>query len=300
MSKIQRILCPVDFSDVSRHAVEHAVAIARWYEASITGLHVYSPAIVPLPAVGALDTGGMAVVPDIEERQRHDETASFFRKIGVDNLTVNVRVERGSPANTIVACAEDLRSDLIVLGTHGHGGFDHLILGSVTEKVLRKAGCPVLTVPPRVQMTSSLPFRHLLCPVDFSPSSRAAVSLALSLAEEGDAKLTFLHVLEWPPDNDLMSTGPFTMIASREERERDAKIALEMLLPKNLQTRCRPTARLAHGKPYRAILGVAAEEGVDVIVTGVQGRHPLDVMLFGSTTNQVVRRATCPVLTLRH
>ena len=89
-------------------------------------------------------------------------------------------------------------ADLIVMGTHGRGGFQHLVLGSVTERVLRRAVCPVLTVPPRAQSTSRLTFRRLLCAIDFSESSMAALRFALSLAQESEARLTMLHVLEWP------------------------------------------------------------------------------------------------------
>jgi nucleotide-binding universal stress UspA family protein len=85
---------------------------------------------------------------------------------------------------------------LIVMGTHGTSGFQHLVLGSVTERVLRKAACPVLTVPPRAHATSRIPFSRLLCAIDFSESSLVALQFALSLAEESDARLTMLHVLE--------------------------------------------------------------------------------------------------------
>ena len=89
-----------------------------------------------------------------------------------------------------------------MIGTHGAGGFEHLVLGSAAEKVLRKATCPVLTVPPHARATSKLPFKRILCPVDFSDSSRAALDFAFSLAQEGDAELTILHVFEWPADGD--------------------------------------------------------------------------------------------------
>jgi nucleotide-binding universal stress UspA family protein len=85
----------------------------------------------------------------------------------------------------------------------------------------------------------------------------------------------------------------------RPQLERDLTEKLHGLIPNSVRNWCRPTIRIAHGKAYRQILGVAAEDGADLIVMGVLGRNALDLMLFGSTTNQVVRRATCPVLTLR-
>src|SRR5581483_2684811 len=96
------------------------------------------------------------------------------RAIGV--LT-DARVESGPPATAILACATRVGADLIVIGTHGASGFEHLVLGSVTEKVLRRATCPVMTVPPRVRATSRLPFKTIVCPIDFSASSEAALRM---------------------------------------------------------------------------------------------------------------------------
>jgi nucleotide-binding universal stress UspA family protein len=82
-------------------------------------------------------------------------------------LQTSTFVEVGNPAARILEHAASLPADLVVLGTHGRSGFERLMLGSVTEKVLRKAGCPVLTVPPPTAATSKLPFKQLLCPAGF-------------------------------------------------------------------------------------------------------------------------------------
>ncbi len=156
-----------------------------------------------------------------------------------------------------------------------------------------------MTVPPRARTTSTLPFKRLLCPVDFSESSLAALDVAFSLAQEGDAELTIFHVFEWPADDEPLTTRPFTVPEYRHEREYDATARLYQLVPGSAWDWCHPRTRLAHGKAYREILGIASEDNSDLIVMGVHGRNALDLMLFGSTTNQVVRRATCPVLTLR-
>lgn len=297
--QIERILCPVDFSDASRHAIEHAVMIARWYDAQITALHVFNPIYVPVPGLAALDAGDNEALQQSEMRRLYDETLCWFARPQALGIHVDVRVQKGSPAKAIVDCAASVSADVIVLGTHGAGGFEHLVLGSVTEKVLRTAACPVLTVPPRAAAASRLPFRRLLCPVDFSHSSVSALQFALSLAEEGDAELIVLHVVEWPPQPETPPTRPVAAPESHEDCERQLKCALDDLIPASARVWCRPVTRLGHGKPYREILGIATEEAVDLIVMGVHGRTPLDLMLFGSSTNHVVRRAMCPVLTVR-
>jgi nucleotide-binding universal stress UspA family protein len=298
MPEITRILCPVDFSDDSRHAIDHAVVIARWYGASITAVHAYDPILGSVPGVVTM-AGGSVTGQDEITRMRELATA-WFRPAIDAGIPVDVRIELAPASSEILACAASLPADLIVLGTHGATGFEHLVLGSVTEKVVRRATCPVLTVPPRARATSKLPFKRLLCPVDFSDPSIASLQMAFSLAEEGDAELTIFHVVDWPFDEDGMSVRSVIPSEYQQERELAVLARLETLVPDSVRVWCRPTTRLGHGKPYREILGVAAEDGADLIVMGVHGRNALDLMLFGSTTNQVVRRATCPVLSVRN
>jgi nucleotide-binding universal stress UspA family protein len=297
MREIKRILCPVDLSDVSRHAIDHAVLLARWYEARITALHVCNPLVVPMADFTVVGTVPPPVMTEDEINEFRARVRACFDSAG--KIDVDVLVEDGHPANQILARAKAQAADLIVIGTHGTGGFQHLVLGSVTERVLRQATCPVLTVPPHARTTSKLPYKRILCPVDFSDSSLAALEFAFSMAQEGDAEVTILHVCEWPEDDGPLTTRPITAPEYRLERERDLTAQLHALVPDSIRDWCHPSTRLVHGKAYREILGVATEDSSDLIVMGVHGRNALDLMLFGSTTNQVVRRATCPVLTLR-
>jgi nucleotide-binding universal stress UspA family protein len=182
------------------------------------------------------------------------------------------------------------------MGTHGRNGFERLLLGSVTEKVLRKAACPVMAVPPPAVSAGKLPYTRLLCPVDFSDSSEAALRFASSLAEEADARLTILHVFDWQPD-DLM-TARFDTAEYYEAVEQQARERLERLVIDEVRVWCKPETVTTRGKPYREILALADANEVDLIVLGVRGRNPIDLALFGSTANQIVRRARCPVLTV--
>jgi nucleotide-binding universal stress UspA family protein len=210
----------------------------------------------------------------------------------------DARIDEGVPAEQLLQYAHVLPADLIVLGTHGRSGFEHLVLGSVTEKVLRRAGCPVLSVPPRAATTAALPFKRLLCPVDFSEPSIAALHTALSLAEEADAELAVLNVVDWPDDDTFLSET-FDSPEMRKQLEAQTAQRVDALIPDDARVWSRPSAKVAVGKAYREILGTAADMAADLIVMGVHGRNVLDLTLFGSTTNQIVRRATCPVMTIR-
>jgi nucleotide-binding universal stress UspA family protein len=220
---------------------------------------------------------------------------------------VDVAIDSGYAPVEILRNARRVGAGLIVMGTHGLGGFERFVLGSVTEKVLRKATCPVLTVPPRTHSTSRFPFTRVLVAIDFSDWSLAALAFASSLAHESDAALTLVHVVDWPwrepPPPDL-ATLPSEQAAALDEyrryAERSAGNRMEALIADDGQSRGHPVrCRVLHGKPYVEILRMAAEENSDLIVLGVHGRNPVDLALFGSTANQIVRRATCPVLTLR-
>jgi nucleotide-binding universal stress UspA family protein len=289
---VTRILCPTDFSEASDHAIDLAVLLAGAYEARIAAIHVASADFVPLEL--GLSSGGAPGEAEIDALRA--QTRARFSAASRAGVGVDVFVETGLAADQILGRAGGLPADLIVMGTHGSSGFKHLVLGSVTERVLRQARCPVLTVPPRAQATSRVPFRRLLCAIDFSESSVAALEYAASLAGESNAALTMLHVLEWPweeppPPNfeELPAVQGAALAEYRRYREKMASTELEALASVSPGS-SKVTTRLRHGKPYVQILDVAAEENSDLVVIGVHGRNPVDLMLFGSTANVLTLR----------
>lgn len=287
---IERILCPTDFSETSAHAVEYAAAMGTHYHAAITAQHVVS-----------------SLEPWVERTADtlRQHVAAFFNPVIALGLPLEVVIDAGQPAHQIVERASRLHADLIVIGTHGASGFEHFMLGSVTEKVLRKAPCPVLTVPPRAQTASRVPPKRVLCAVDFSDASLTAVRFASSLTSESGSSLTLLHVLQWPwhepPAPSIDSLPPeqgFALAAFRRDAEERARTRLDAVVAE-LTVRSSITTRLASGTPYEQILEVSATEQMDLIVLGVGSRSVLNLALLGSTTNHVVREATCSVLTVR-
>ncbi len=296
MVAINRIVCPVDLSECSRHALDHAVALAQRHEAYLTVLHV---AIPPMRAWLAGFPGGVAEAPPLE---LDVDVADVQRFCGVLPATAagpaTIEVQYGDPARTIVRAAAG--ADLIVMATHGRGGFDRLLMGSVTERVLRTTAVPVLTVPQPLAHLTPVRYRTILCPVDFSSSSNRGLAYALSLAKETDAHLILLHVIEGSPDQP--SFGELVHLSVREyDRflEGHARDRLEAAVPESARAWCRPDARVVHGKAYKQIVQVAAEEGAELIVMGVHGTGILHPRVFASTTPHVIREAGCPVVTLR-
>jgi nucleotide-binding universal stress UspA family protein len=298
MIEIRSILYPIDFSEASRHALEHAVVLAKWYESRITALHVVHAPLFPQPPilVAGFAEAKAPAVPN--HKACEEEMEAWLEPAHRVGLKTDAIVDDGNAAVRILERASSLQADLIVMGTHGLSGFERFVLGSVTEKVLRKATCPVMTVPPAAVTAAKVPYTRLLCPVDFSESSSAALRFAFSLAEESNANLTILHVVDWP-DEGLLAQR-FDEPEFRRRVEEEARSRLEALVPDDVREWCKPSTKIAYGKPYREVLQTAEGEGTDLIVIGVRGRNALDLMVFGSTTNHVVRRAPCPVLTMKH
>jgi nucleotide-binding universal stress UspA family protein len=306
MIEIQRILCPVDFSDFSRRALDYAVAIAKWYESTITLVHV--SAVVPVAAYAP----GSGVLPSAALTPAdRDALLAEMKRFADGEAETIVPIEfdlaEGSTAVEILAKAEGIPADLLVMGTHGRSGFERLILGSVTEKVLRKAACPVLTVPAGVpEAAPATPglFKRILCAVDFSDCSMHALNYAMSVAQEADARLTVMHVIELPPDvprevHETMLAGPQSLREYIALAEEDSRTRLKSAIPDTVRAYCAVDTVLATGKPYREILRVAEEQNADLLLIGIHGRGAIDRLLFGSTAHHLVRQASCPVLTLR-
>ena len=302
MTTIRHILCPLDFSRFSRHALEQAVSIAREFGAEISALHVRAMAAVPeLVAAGSPP----AVVPfgpaPIERSLLLQELRDLEGDVEAAGVTIRTAIEDGDPVKTIVSQAAAWPADMIVMGTHGRTGFERLLLGSVAERVLRKAPCPVLTVPPRAtSATSDLAFARILCAVDLSPASMRALEYAATLAAKDGPGVDVLNVVELlAEEHGLHEAVAVETPSFRAELARAAARRLDDAIPAALRERCRLQPRVTMGKAWKEILRVASEERSDLIVLGVQGRSTADLMLFGSTTQHVVRQASCPVLTIR-
>jgi nucleotide-binding universal stress UspA family protein len=302
MTTIRRILCPLDFSRFSRHALEQAVELAREFGADVHALHVFAvaPVLEDVPA-GVLATLEPVRLPASQRTALTAELREFTHDVEAAGVVVQVALAEGDPVATIVRRATDWPADLIVMGTHGRSGFERLLLGSVAEKVLRKAPCPVLTVPRRViSPTHGLTFGRILCAVDFSPASLRALEYAASLSAREGPGVSVLNVVELfaegggMRDELVLDTPDF-----RAALKRTARARLEAAIPDAVRARCPITETVTMGKAYAEILRVAAEEHSELIVLGVQGRTATDLLLFGSTTQHVVRQAACPVLTIR-
>ena len=291
--KLHRILCGIDFSDCSRHAFDRAVAVARTEHAALTVLHVAPSG------------------PQFDARRLESDMERFLEIDPARGVEVNwVAWEATHVDDEILAQAKRRAADLIVVGTHGRSGFQRLMLGSIAEKVLRKAEPPVLTVPPasvRPSSSRQAPFERILCAIDFSEWSLAGLRYAVSLAERHDARLGVCHVIDLiapiydpivGPLYDPLMSAPvehgYLTAGEIVTRER-----LRSLLTREIRGTIAVDELVAKGKAHHELVQLAGKWRSDLIVMGTHGRHMIDRAVFGSTVEPVVRRAPCPVLTVR-
>jgi nucleotide-binding universal stress UspA family protein len=294
------ILCPVDFSESSDRALDYALSLAKGHRASIAVMHVL-PTVLADPEMYPYLSEPIVVSGEARDKA-YQRLGDFVHRAVAAGIGAEVILEDGDVVDEILAKTKKLGADVVVMGTHGRRGFRRLILGSVTERVLRQSECPVLSIPPsapKPNLDRGEPFRRILCPVDFSPSSRAGLELAMSL-RRGDAALTVLHVVEFympPPFGEAVA---FDVAGFLDRQQTEGRAKLESWVPEPARANARlEIAVLESGSPYRQILQVAEREKSDLIVIGVSGRSSADLAFFGSTANHVVREAPCPVLTVR-
>jgi nucleotide-binding universal stress UspA family protein len=306
--EFNNILCPIDFSDTSIRALTHAAAIARWYEARLEVLHV----------APAFDSG---LIPAMSDRFNvdspfpisHDDiVAEIGRAIDAahaSGLNLKALAQEGRAHEIIVCRAQAQPADLLVMGTHGRSGFNRLLMGSVTEKVRRTAPCPVLTVPPAASEMTGAPvaFKRILCPIDYSPSALRALQYALDLGRQAGGSVIVLYALEYMDLEEPPEPSPFdpchqAVLDSRRRRQQRIDHAREQLhaqLAKESGTWCEIEEIVAIDRAYKAILRHATVAKADLIVMGAQGTSGLELILYGSNTQHVVRAVACPVLTVR-
>jgi nucleotide-binding universal stress UspA family protein len=293
---ITHILCPVDFSEFSQRALAHAAALASWYEAKLTVLHVEPPAETGRGAASDRSSSGATREEILGRLQQAVDRA------GRPDVDVHLAVEQGETARRILEQADAIGADFLVIGTHGRSGIDNVLLGSIAAKVVWGASCPVLTVPrlATAESASAVVFKRILCAIDFSPSSLRALDFALSLGQEANGKATLLHVIEAFGDDEEPSIQThFNVPQYRGDLERTVRERLRTLVPAEARVWCDVDEVVLGSKAYKGILRVAAALQADLIVMGAQGHAGFDLMLFGSTTEHVLRRAACPVLTVR-
>lgn len=283
MSQRKRILCPTDWSEPSRVALQAAVNMARYEDAELVLLHV-------LPPLGLVY--GIASVASLGQVVQ-DEATEKLKTLIAECVPPDVRAQPlirvGDEADEIHHAA--LQADVVVMSTHGRAGWAHWAFGSVAETVMRKSTCPIFVVGPSGKNSTiseakpdgrgccfDFPYKQVLWPTDLSEAAEVALDEAIAISLHHGAQLLMLHVIESP--------------------ELEMSWLHEEHMEKRLRKLCKHKAGaqnarrlIGHGVAATEITRIAATEGADLIVMST-GSQRLE---FGSIAQKVLREVPCPV-----
>ncbi len=294
-----RILFATDGSQGSATAEAYACVLAQSWGASLTVMSVleFPPGMNPDYPVNRLYLGELL-------KETTEKLVDLKARLVALGISVQSCIATGIPSEEVLAVARTKDTDLIVVGTRGKTGLEHVLLGSTAERIIRMAPCPVLTVPMDKQRTdgrsstekpSTTP-KRMLVPVDFSDCSLDALEYGALIAQRSNASLKLLHVLE-PVSYGLDFTLPH--MAERESSKTAVTKRLSDLVSALTFGGLASDFLMSGGLPADSILDAARAQSVDVIVMGTHGRRGLSHALFGSVAESVLRRSSCPVLTVR-
>lgn len=284
MTELSQVLCAVDFSDPAQVAFTRALALCVERNAHLTVVHA-----VPL------DQRFRA-----RARDRMNARARLQRLADRKGVRLRVRVQQGEPTGIILLHANARPFDLLVIGSHRRTGWERFRLGSVAEQVIQNSTCRVLVVAAAEQDkrgSKSDTIRSIVCPMDFTRASTAAVADAFSLANEMGCRLTLLHVLQALSSS---STSRFARdFVTPEHRQRLTEAArrrMEASFPPDVREPATVQTRVTTGKPSDAIVRVATAVDADLVIMGVTARGALGRRFIGSTAARVMGRTGCAVL----
>jgi nucleotide-binding universal stress UspA family protein len=285
MIQIKRILCPVDFFKASSRAFDYALRLAANYDARVHVLHMVAPMI---PSVYGAPIGVEDLIARLEKESKR--LLQKYKDRGAKaNVAVTTEVGVGDIDLGILHAVEGRKADLVVMGTHGRRGFERLILGSVTERMIRRCPVPLLAIGE--EKKAALPkIRRILVTTDFSEGTAEAVAHALSIAERNRAKLTLLHVVH---EDAAQAAGKY-----RDQLIRGIEVQLHKFIPENAFEWGDIETRIEDGSPSEVISGIVKSGSYDLLVMNIHGKRVIDRALVGSTAERTLRAAAgiCPVL----
>ena len=295
--QFKRIICATNFSDFSNRTVNHGLALAKEFDSKIYVCHVIDLSSVAIYGEFQLDPVGL------QDRIMKDAGDQLEELIGKQHKAWEPLITVGHAADEISRIVEEKDIDLVITATRGRSGLKRLILGSVTERLMRTLTCPLLVIhsPDKEFATTDdqeVKIESILVGCDFSPDSAVAFEYGLSLAQEFQSELHLTHVIETSIYQELHKTETHVKEEIQQEIHDRLLQKLQDMVPEEARNWCKPHTGLLDGRPYEEIVNYAEKQNIGMIVLGTRGHGLVKSLLIGSTTDRVVRRAPCPVLSV--
>ena len=281
MANYRKILVAYDGSASARDALAVASFLAKEDKSWIKVLTV-------LPDYkGDLELIGISNIKETIEGPGEKLLAEARELADREDVHILTNMAQGEPYDKIVHVADDENCDLIVMGRRGKHRLERELVGSVTARVIGYTSKDVLVIPDNAQMTR----KNILLAMDGSPSSENAVDRAIELAREKSASLTALSVVY--TNDEYLALAPGVV----QELIDKAKAQLEIIKQKGQEAGVADINLVVkEGEAYEAIVSLALQKNIDLIVMGSHGRKRIESLLMGSVTERTIGYATCPVL----
>jgi len=283
--EIRKITLALDGSESSLQACEAAAIVAKGLKAMVTAVYVLPPRI----------SIRSAPVPDEHARASIERAMSMLTSYeGVSSTSEILDARSLSVSESLIDYITKEKSDLAICGTRGLGGFERMLLGSVSSNLASYSPCPVMVVR---RPEGKKEFRRILVATDGSESASRGVGLAIRLAKALSLRLTFVYVIYLPPVSYTLGEGSWLDQAMAEYREEAKKITVEAksIAKENGVEADAKVVEELHS-PVVAITKLAEEGGYDLITVGTRGLGGFKKLALGSVANGVVHYAHCSVL----
>jgi nucleotide-binding universal stress UspA family protein len=285
---IQKIVFATDFSPLSEEALHYTINLAGKTGARVIGVHVLTP-VAPLYSPFQPEEGYKREL----EKQTRTKLKAFFAPIaGETKVEIETRLCLGVPERTLSELVIEEQADLLVVAKHSRSTLGRFFMGSTTEKIVREARCPVLVVPDAGVRTVT--WKPILCATDLSQPSLKAFQFGIQLAQDYQANLNLMHVIDLGFSAHSPEEKPTEYILSISK---SAKEKLEDIIT----TRGGPGETeivVVEGKPAVLIVERAEELGSDLVILGKSGHTLAEQRVLGSTANAILRGARFPVLVI--
>ncbi len=297
-ANLKNIMCLTDLSEFSNQTVSYGIALAKEFESRLFLCHV-----VDIPSMALYAEAQLDPVEQQSQIITHAE-ATLGELAAGENIEWKSLITVGPTVSEISRLVEENDIDLAVSASHGRSGLKRLVLGSVTEELMRTISCPLLVIRVPEQKGAKpepIEFRlkKIMVGCDFSPDSTLAMKYASSFAQEFEAELHLVHIMEPAAYQNLFKTVDEAADNYREELQNLLAKKLENLVPTEARNWCVPKTALIEGKAHSKLVEYAAANDIDMIVLGVRGHGLVETLFVGSTTDRVARQAPCPVLAAR-
>ncbi len=294
MLSLKTILVPVDFSERSTHAAEHAVVLSNRFQSKVVLVHVIPPAPFEYAAFDGGAYTGMAVHPEREIQENVERRLCTLAQNLRGAQPLETKTLIGDPAKEIERLVEELPVDLLVMPTHGYGPFRRFILGSMTTKVLHDVSCPVFTGAhiPEVTPINPEPYKRIACAIDLGPHSEAVLRWAWDFALAYEEDLTVIHAA--PLLEVGGSYGDMFPADTRKALMDAARAEVDKLIEK---VGCRAQVHVECADPASYVRDVADKSYTDVLIIG---RTPNLGLLGRLRTHAyaIIREAPCAVISV--